>query len=194
MPIGWAVVIVVQWVAIIALGAVVLGVLRQVTPHLERPPGPPAARIQDQGPAVGSRLPPFTGRDQDGEILNAVQLIGSPFVLLFLSGTCQPCVRLATEMSTAAPGDLTAMVIAVADEADLGTLRLPAWSRVLAMSTAEVAEVFSVRGRPFAVAVDADGIVSAKEGLNTVAQLTALTASTLPSPTGAVEVSLGSRP
>jgi hypothetical protein len=47
------------------------------------------------------------------------------------------------------------------------------------MPSNEVAEVFEVRGRPFAVAADADGVVRAKQGLNTIAQLRNLADSVL---------------
>ena len=45
MPIGWAIVIVVQWVAIAALTIVVLGVLRQMASLLERAAAGPVMRI-----------------------------------------------------------------------------------------------------------------------------------------------------
>jgi hypothetical protein len=171
MPIGWAVVIVVQWLAIIALAAVVLGVLRQTTPHLERLAGPPPRRSLDQGPAVGSKLPPFTGRDGTGEIVHATELLDGPSVLLFLSATCTPCVSLADELGVTDLGEFEHPLIIVADPDDYGTLRLPARLRALLMPTSEIAEVFAVRGRPFAVVADADGIVQVKRGLNTVDQL-----------------------
>lgn len=172
MPIGWAVVIVVQWLAIIALAAIVLGVLRQATPHLERlaDAAPPRRRL-DQGPAVGSKLPPFTGRDGTGEIVQAAELLDGPSVLLFLSATCTPCVSLADELGVSDLGEFEHPLIIVVDPDDYGTLRLPTRIRALLMPTSEIAEVFAVRGRPFAVVADADGIVRVKRGLNTVDQL-----------------------
>jgi hypothetical protein len=71
-------------------------------------------------------------------------------------------------------------LIVVTDPDGLDTLRPPASVRVLIMPDNEVAEVFAVRGRPFAVAVDADGVVKTKRGLNTVAQLSDLIASVVP--------------
>jgi hypothetical protein len=180
MPVGWAIVIVFQWLAIVALAAVVLGVLRQVTPHLERAGEPPVARAQNQGPAVGSTLLPFTCRESNGEIFTAAQILGSPAVLLFLSGTCAPCVNLADEIGASGIAELADSLIVVTGPEDRGGLRLPDRLRVLLMPHAEVAQVFSVRGRPFAIAVDPDGVVKDKRGVNTVAQLTELTASVVP--------------
>jgi hypothetical protein len=51
---------------------------------------------------------------------------------------------------------------------------------VLTMPNAECSETLRITLRPFAVAVDADGIVQGKQVLNTLAQLTDLTATVLP--------------
>jgi hypothetical protein len=48
------------------------------------------------------------------------------------------------------------------------------------MSDAEGSEMLDVHARPFAIAVDADGIVQAKRMLNTIPQLAELTASIVP--------------
>ena len=176
MPIGWASLVVLQWLAIIALAAVVLGVVRLVTPRLLQAADSPPMRMQNQGPAVGSKLPPFTGLDGSGEVLNAAQLVGRATVLLFLSATCPPCVRLADELGGSDVGELADSLIVVTDLDGYDALRLPASVRALIMPDNEVAEVFTVRGRPFAIAVDMEGVVRSKQGLNTVAQLSDLTA------------------
>ena len=175
MPIGWAVVIVVQWLAIIALAAIVLGVLRQATPHLEKlAESPPSRRLVDQGPAVGSKLPPFTGQDPAGQLVHAAELLTGPSVLLFMSATCPPCASLAEELRAADLGEFDSSLVIVIDAADYARLRLPARLRVLHMPNRDVGQVFALSGRPFAVVTDADGIVRAKRGLNTLDQLKSL--------------------
>ncbi|HEY3902506.1 MAG TPA: hypothetical protein VGM14_01190 [Streptosporangiaceae bacterium] len=175
MPIGWAVVIVVQWLVIIALAAIVLGVLRQATPHLEKlAESRPPRRLTDQGPAVGGKLPPFTGHDPAGQLVHAAELLGRPNVLLFMSATCPPCASLAEELRAADLGEFDASLIIVIDATDYARLRPPARLRVLHMPNREVGQVFAVSGRPFAVVTDADGIVRMKRGLNTVDQLKSL--------------------
>jgi hypothetical protein len=171
MPIGWAIVVIAQWLAIIVLAAIVLGTLRRVSEQAERTPQVPQLGLENQGPAVDTKLPPFTGLRSDGEILHAAQLLSEPAVLLFLSATCSPCVRLADEIAAAGLGALEGTVIAVIDPADQADVRLPGSLRVLMMPHKNVNEVFSVRGRPFAVITDGDGVVRAKGGLNTIAQL-----------------------
>jgi methylamine dehydrogenase accessory protein MauD len=182
MPIGWAVVIVVQWLAIVALAAIVLGVLRQATPHLEKlAESPPSRRLVDQGPAIGSKLPPFTAHDRAGQLVHAAELLGGPNVLLFMSATCPPCAGLAEELRVADLGEFESPLVIVIDAADDARLRLPARLGVLHMTNREVGQVFGVSGRPFAVITDADGVVRAKRGLNTVDQLKSLAARFVPS-------------
>jgi hypothetical protein len=44
--------------------------------------------------------------------------------------------------------------------------------RVVAVPDAECAQVLGIPGRPFAMAVNADGVITAKQPVNTLAQLT----------------------
>jgi hypothetical protein len=178
MPIGWAIVVIVQWLAIIALTVVILGILRMVTPHLEEAPARP--RLRDQGPAVGSKLPAFTGSDGSGEIASAELMRGQPSILLFLSATCGPCLNLARDLATSDPVvELADSLIVMTAPGATDSLKFPAWVRILFMPDRECAEVLGIRGRPFALAVDADQVVTEKRPVNTVAQLTALTTSAL---------------
>jgi hypothetical protein len=188
MPIGWAVVVVVQWLAIVFLAAVVLGVLRRVTPHLEHAAERPVPRADRQGPALGSQLPSFTARETSGDLVSAGLLRGRPRVLLFLSADCSPCLNLATELgSSDRYRELSGSLVAVTGPAGAGVLPLPAWLRVLTMPDAECSRVLEVRGRPFAIAVDADGVITDKRMVNTVAQLTQVGAP-VSRPAGAVTI------
>jgi hypothetical protein len=180
MPIGWAIVVVGQWLAIIALAVVVLGILRQVTPRLQATTAHSPARLQAQGPAVGSAMPDFTGRDRYGGIITTAQLRGRPAVVLFLSADCSPCVNLAREMGASDPvEELADALVVVIDPGGVEALELPGWPRVLAMPKIEVLEVLEVRGRPFAMAVDNDWVVREKRMVNTVEQLRSLAVSVI---------------
>jgi hypothetical protein len=188
MPIGWAIVVIVQWLAIISLTAVVLGVLRQVTPRLEAPAGPQRPRLRDQGPAVGTRMPVFRARDKGSEIISAELLAGQPSTLLFASASCGPCMKLARELGTVPPpAELAGSLIVVTDPDGAETLNLPSWLRLVTMPDGECAQVLGIQGRPFAMTVDADEIVTAKRPVNTVAQLTSVAAAAVPSPVPPVD-------
>jgi hypothetical protein len=182
MPVGWAIVVVVQWLAIIALTVVVLGVLRQVAPRLERAAAPPVRDLRNQGPAVGSKLPGFTARDGSGESVGgAAVLRGRPGVLLFLSASCGPCLTLATELGGLDPAaGLAGVLTVVSDPEGAGTLPFPAWLRVLTVPDGQALDILNVHARPFAIAVGADGAVQAKRMLNKMAQLAELAAAVRP--------------
>jgi hypothetical protein len=178
MPTGWAIVIIVQWVAIVALIIVVLGVLRQVAPHLNRAGATPAITIQSTAAAVGTRLPAFAS-DADGGVTEPAALLGGrPAVMLFLSAGCAPCLSLAAEIARSSRADeLGRSLIAVTAPGSESAIRLPAGVRVLAVPDTECTRVLGIPGRPFAMAVNADGVITAKQLVNTLAQLTDMAAS-----------------
>lgn len=178
MPTGWAIVIVVQWLAIIALTIVVLGTLRQMAPRLEHAAGGPVMRSQPPAAELGTRLPTFASGGDGGVTEPATLLGGRPAVMLFLSAGCTPCLTLTAEItSVGLPGELGRSLIAVTDPGSESAVPLPAGVRVLAVPDAECARVLGIRGRPFAMAVNADGVITAKRPVNTVAQLTRMATS-----------------
>jgi hypothetical protein len=176
MPVGWAVAVVILWMAVVALAAVVLGLLRQITPRLEQAAAQQSAGAVPEGPAVGSTLPAFVAEDGNGDLVTAAQLLRQPTVLLLLSAGCTPCVDLASELSRLDPGEMASSLVVMIDPESTRSLGLPAWAAAVAMPVSEVAHVLGVQTRPFAIAVDADGVVVATQMLNTVAQLTGLAA------------------
>lgn len=172
MPTGWAVVIVVQWLAIIALTVVVLGVLRQTAPRLDQSAGGPMMRIQPIAAHVGTRLPAFASSGDGGVTDPAALLGGRPVVMLFLSAGCAPCLTLAAEIADVdLRGKLGAELIAVTAPGSERAVPLPAGIRVLAVPDAECVRVLDVRGRPFAMAVNGDGVITGRRPVNTVAHL-----------------------
>jgi len=180
MPVGWAVVVVVQWVAIVALAAVVLGVLRRLAPQLERAEPVKVLNPGRQGAEVGVKLPAFAARDEDGRPAGDERLLGRPSVLLFLSAGCGPCLDLARDLemiSADQTARLAASLIVMTDADGLRALALRRWVRTLTISSAEGAQALGIRARPFAIAVVADGLVRGKRLVNTLAQVSDLAAS-----------------
>jgi hypothetical protein len=172
MPIGWAITVVVLCVAVAILSIVVLGLLRQITPVLER-----AASLGEfsplSGPAVGSQLPHFAAEGPDG-LVTAEQLRGAPVLLLFLSVGCGPCHDLAEELSRADIGDLAPQLVVVTGAGGLRELGLPAGLRVLTETDSEVRGALSVTSSPLVIGVSPDGIVRSVDPVNTVGQLRGL--------------------
>jgi hypothetical protein len=180
MPVGWAIVVIIQWLAIIALVIVVLGVLRQVASRLESAAAPSMRDRRREGPAVGGELPAFAARDGNLEGIAGPAVYGRPGVLLFLSAGCGPCQSLIKELGSAAAARLASCLTVVCDPEDAAVAAFPAWLHVLTMPGTECSQILQINLRPFALAVDADGIVQGKRVLNTLAQLTELTATVLP--------------
>jgi hypothetical protein len=169
MPIGWAITVVVLCAAVVALAVVVLGLLRQLTPVLERAAaaGPDTHNL---GPEVGAPLPHFAARGAEGEVTEE-HLRGRSSVLLFLTGGCGACQTLAEEMNRADLGGLTGQLLVVTGAADLAKLGIPAVLSTLIEEDRAVSDPLSVVATPLAVAVDPDGIVQAVRIPNTLEQL-----------------------
>jgi methylamine dehydrogenase accessory protein MauD len=176
MPIGWAIVIVVLWLAVAGLAVLVLGVLRQVTAQMQRPP----QRRAMMGPTPGTPVPGFAAHDTGGVAFSGAQLRGQPSVLLFLSPGCGPCQELASEMRAAAAGELPASLTVLTDPGGAEALRLPAAVRTVVDPAREIADALEVPGRPFGIAVDDGGIIRATRVPNTLAELSMLASRVMP--------------
>ncbi|HLK02474.1 MAG TPA: hypothetical protein VKU39_21550 [Streptosporangiaceae bacterium] len=170
MPIGWEITVVVLCVAVAALAVVVLGLLRQVTPVLERAASASGQPQLSMGPAKGSPLPDFTAAGAHGAV-TGTHLRGRSAVLLFLAPGCGPCQDLAYEMRSADLGHLAGQLVIITGPDDAQALGIPAHLLVLTEHDRQVSDALSVNGTPFAIAVDPDGIVRDTRVPNTITQL-----------------------
>lgn len=180
MPVGWAVVIVALWIAFLFLAIIVFGILRQVTPHLERAAVLAVRRPEEEGPPVGSRLSHFVARGEDDQPFTEEHLLGDSNILLFSRSECSPCENLAGEMRSSDIPLMAAHLTIVTDAAGRRDFDGLAGCRVIRESAREVQEALGIRGVPFAIAIDGNGVVRAKQPINTVAQLSRLAASVIP--------------
>jgi methylamine dehydrogenase accessory protein MauD len=172
MPAGWAIAIVVLWVAVAGLAVVILGILRQITPVLERAAAQHGAMGPgNQGPPVGDPVPHFSARDTAGELVDEQSLRGQPALLLFLSVGCGPCEQLAAEIRRADLGVLARQLIIVTRPDGPRVLGIPEGLRVVTETSDEMTGPLAVIALPFAIAVDASGIVKGARVPNTVEHL-----------------------
>lgn len=172
MPIGWTIVVVVLWVALLGLTVIVLGILRQVMPILQQASahaGPPGA--VEQGPPVGEKIPAFSARDTAGDLVDDQELRGRPAVLLFLSSHCTPCAQLATEIRQAELGELASQLIIVTSPDGPQELGIPAGLRTVTEHLNEVSGALAVGSWPFAIALAPDGTVKSTQVPNTIKHL-----------------------
>lgn len=178
MPVGWVITVVTLSAAVVILAVILLGVLRQVTPVLERAAAilvpddqvtvPGSLRI---GPAVGSRLPllPLPG---GGDIRD--RLPSHHAVLLFLTPGCGPCGVLAKDMNQADFGSLDSQLVIITTPDGPQELGIPAGVPILTEQDREISDTLSVTATPFAIAVDHDRIIRAARVPHTMKEITDL--------------------
>lgn len=179
MPIGWIIAFVVLWLAVIALAVILLGALRQVTLVVEQLANSLPANLNPVkllGPEVGKPLPSFSARGIDGQLVGDQQLRGRAALLLFVSPDCPPCRTLTAELGRRELGTLASQLIIITEPASARMSGIPEGLRVLIESDNEVSERLSVHGKPFAIAIDPDGIVRDASVPNNVGHLNKLAA------------------
>ncbi|MEX2646212.1 MAG: redoxin domain-containing protein [Gaiellaceae bacterium] len=176
MSIAWVVAFVALCVVVLVIGALVLGVLRRITPLLEEMESRFASLAVGGVPGLkpGSQLPRFTAKTTDGSKVGSPDLLGSPLVFVFLNSNCRPCETLAAELRSTSSFDPDVPLIVVLDFPDGQQLAEGLPYRVLFQRRRSVSKSFGVVGTPHAFAVDATGTVVASEITNSVAQLEVL--------------------
>jgi methylamine dehydrogenase accessory protein MauD len=175
MPIGWAIAVVVLWLAVCCLAVVVLGLLRQVASRpVQATPRTRVPRIQQWGPELGTSVPAFAARGIDGSAFTSADLAGEPGVLLFLSPGCDACDELTSQLREHDLTNLPSRVTVVTKRDTVGSLRLPDGLRVVTEADMEVSAAFNIQPIPFAIALDSDGVVCAKQGARQVSHLAGL--------------------
>jgi hypothetical protein len=158
MSTPWIAVMVVQWIVIVVLSLVQIGIFRRLLPILERTTD--GVLVPPSGPRAGTALPEFAATLEDGETITLAQIVGRPFVLLFVRQGCEPCRRLLdrlqkdTDVADAVP------VYAVVDPHHLPELPLPVWVTPLLEPGGRISRLMQITATPMAVAVDTSGTVT----------------------------------
>lgn len=159
------------WVAVIALALVAVALARQVGILYERI-APAGALVIDRGPGVGTHAPLFELRDLLGRTvkLGGVRADDRDTVLLFVSPTCPMCKKLLPiARSILRSEEAAALVLASdGDEAEQRAFiereSLEAFPYVLSR---ELGMSYQVGKLPYAVLIDAEGVIRAKGLVNT---------------------------
>ena len=148
----WAVAFVLQWALVIVLCVVVVALARQVgTLHLRLGPRG-ALEIDTEGPPLGEAPPPRAAV-LDGGDPTVLGGPGPPRLVLFVSPTCPICEEVKPSVPAAASSaGLTAQLVHDPDAERL----------------------WNVPGTPFAVVMDATGVVRAKGTVNNLEQVEGL--------------------
>jgi methylamine dehydrogenase accessory protein MauD len=172
----------VLWIVVLALAAAVAALARQIGVLHERLP-PMGALLNQEGPAVGQLPPPLRLVASSGQEfqLGTQRAEDRPMLLLFVSGACPVCKRILPWSATFARAENVDLVLlaesdAAAVEAHLRELVGPRAAVVGSSSQAAVA--FRVGKLPYAVVIDAAGVVAAKGLVNSREHLESLIVST----------------
>jgi methylamine dehydrogenase accessory protein MauD len=169
----------VLWVAVLALAAVVFALVRQIGVLHERI-APAGALMVRGGPTPGEPAPVVEVADWSGR----PQRIGGPSgegaltLLFFVSPTCPVCKALLPALASIGRSEGPELRIVIASdgvrgehEAFVAEHRLERWSYVL---SPDLGLLYRVAKLPYAVLIDAEGVVRAAGLVNTREHLESL--------------------
>jgi methylamine dehydrogenase accessory protein MauD len=163
------------WIVVVVLAAVVLALLRQVGLLHERI-APAGALVGRGGPAVGEPAPVLEVEDWSGRRLRVGGEADAPTLLFFLSPGCPVCRTLLPVLRSVAAAEETRVVLAsdgtrAEHEAFVRAHGLERESYVL---SAALGLAHQVGRLPYAVLLDAAGVVRARGLVNTREHLESL--------------------
>jgi hypothetical protein len=172
---GWIALIVALWLMVISLAVLVLGLINRVGQLERSAAAQPEGRRAVRGPQPGTRLPVVSRHER----LAAASGTASKRLILFLSSSCGPCTRLASDLRAAAateervqalpPADVELLVVTDLGGAEVfGDLVV---AELVVQSDGELSSAWDVPGTPFGVSVDETGVVRASGFASTLAQL-----------------------
>lgn len=169
--------VVLLWAAVVALGVLLWALSRQVGVLFERV-APMGALVTDAGPAVGEASPAFTLRGIQSE---AVVLGGAserPTLVFFLSPSCPVCKKLIPVLKALVRDEQRRLAVVLASDGEADAhLRFVTEQGLQALPyvlSTELGMAYRVSRLPYAVLLDAQGLVAAKGLVNSREQLDSL--------------------
>jgi methylamine dehydrogenase accessory protein MauD len=169
--------VVLLWLAVIALGLLLWALSRQVGVLFERV-APMGALMTEAGPAVGQPSPSFTLRGIHSESV----AIGGPALkaklLFFLSPSCPVCKKLTPVLKALQRDERRGLDIVLASDGEaaehLGFVAAQGLQGMPYVLSTELGMTYRVSRLPYAVLLDARGVVAAKGLVNSREQLDSL--------------------
>lgn len=171
--------VVLLWAAVIALGVLVWALSRQVGVLFERV-APIGALVTDAGPAVGEASPSFalTGIQSEAVTIGGPSASARPTLLFFLSPSCPVCKKLIPVLKALVRDERRALSVVLASDGEqaehLQFVRAQQLQALPYVLSTELGMSFRVSRLPYAVLLDARGIVAAKGLVNSREQLDSL--------------------
>ncbi|KVL19765.1 methylamine dehydrogenase accessory protein MauD [Burkholderia sp. MSMB1826] len=167
------------WVAVLALGAICLALVRQIGILYERIM-PAGALMIDKGPAVGAIAPTFELTDIRGSHVKVggIDASGKATLLFFLSPTCPVCKKLLPLLPSLQASEATPVNIVLASDGDADEhvrfTRKHDLGRFPYVLSQELGLAYQIGKLPYAVLLDETGTVRAKGLVNTREHLESL--------------------
>lgn len=176
MSTAWIAAFAVLSVAVLALGLIVLGVVRQSVAALGEATAAARSSVkagQPKGLTAGTPVPDFAA-DTTGTVFGLSDLRGRRSIVLFLSSGCSPCYTLAAELRNNRPAIEPAQLVVVADASPQGQRLAEGLPARVVFEHGEVSRAFETASTPHAFAVDESGVVLGAFVPNTTRQLVEL--------------------
>lgn len=165
------------WVAVVALGAICLALVRQIGILYERIM-PAGALMIDKGPAVGAIAPTFELTDIRGTRvkIGGIDTAGRSTLLFFLSPTCPVCKKLLPIAKSFAAGENLQVILIGDGELDEQRRMIEdhALQALPFVVSPAVGMAFQVGKLPYAVLIDREGVIRAKGLVNSREHLESL--------------------
>jgi len=169
--------VVLLWLAVIALGVMLWALSRQVGVLFERV-APMGALVTDAGPAVGSASPVFALRGIQSEVVDVGAASERPMLLFFLSPTCPVCKKLIPVLKALQRDERRRLAIVLASDGEqaehLRFVREQGLESMPYVLSTELGMSYRVSRLPYAVLLDARGVVASKGLVNSREQLDSL--------------------
>ena len=170
----WLASYVVLWALVISLSILLLALARQVgVLHLRLGPRG-ALEIDDEGPSLGEAPEAVDARTLEGVEIT-VGGPGEPQLLFFVSPGCPVCHQVLPSLAPAArAARMTPVAIVDVEEAAARDAYGHATPNVPMVAAPELSERYAIPGTPYAVILDAIGVVRAKGTVNNLEQIEGL--------------------
>lgn len=164
------------WILLVALAFVLMGLVRQIG-VLHARLAPAGALMIDKGVAVNEPAPKITAADRNGRPLNFGYAGDKGQLLFFLSPTCPICKSLLPAVKAIAKARTDLEVVYVSDgdpEAQAALIREFQLEGAPYVVGPEVGMTYQIGKLPYAVLIDAAGVLRAKGLVNSREHLDSL--------------------
>ena len=170
----WLASYVVLWALVISLSILLLALARQVgVLHMRLGPRG-ALEIDEEGPPLGEAPQPADTRTLEGSEIT-VGGPGEPQLLFFVSPGCPVCHQVLPSLAPAArAARMTPVAVVDVEETAARDAYGHSAPKVPMVASPELTEQYAIPGTPYAVVLDAIGVVRAKGTVNNLEQIEGL--------------------